>query len=123
MAAPRVAIEAVAAARTGAGWRVTWRIASEPPVHLTHAAAPHARFRSADLDVDLETPAQLGLDVVTDATATSEVENAFLIVTARSRDRDWRILARLRVRIGDDGAPRPLTERIDVQEVGFSGQG
>ena len=120
--APRVAIDAVAVTRTDAGWRVRWRIASEPPLHLTHVAAPHTRFRSADRDVDLETPAELALDVVTDATPASEVENAFLIVTARSGDRDWRILARLRVRAGD-GTPRPATERIDVQEVGFSGQG
>jgi hypothetical protein len=121
--APRVTIDGVDVARTDAGWRVRWRIASDPPVRLTHVAAPHARFRAADRDLDVETPAELALDVVTDATAANEVENAFVIVTAASGDRDWRILARLRVRVGADGVPRPTTERIDVQEVGFSGQG
>jgi hypothetical protein len=29
----------------------------------------------------------------------------------------------MRVRVGADGVPHPATERIDVQEVNFSGQG
>jgi hypothetical protein len=121
--APRATVELVDVVRAGAAWRVRWRIGSEPSVRLTHVAAPHARFRAADRDVDLETPTELALDIATDATPASEVENAFLILSAEADGHAWRILARMRVRCGDDGAPRPVTERIDVQEVGSSGRG
>jgi hypothetical protein len=47
----------------------------------------------------------------------------FLIVTAESDGRSWRILGRMRVRVGADGVPHPTTERIDAQEAGFSGPG
>lgn len=51
------------------------------------------------------------------------VENAFLIVTVEWRQTRWRILARMTVRFGPDGAPRTATERVTAQQVGFSGVG
>ncbi|HVR89403.1 MAG TPA: hypothetical protein VHG53_07655 [Candidatus Limnocylindria bacterium] len=113
----------------GALWRVRWRVANETGVELrlTGLAIPHGRFRAADQDLDIALrangTAELAADVSFTESRGTEVENAFLILTARSDGRDWRILARLRVPAGEDGAPRPLTERIDVQEVGFNGPG
>ena len=63
------------------------------------------------------------LEISCDGPAGSEIENTFLILTAEAGAKGWRILARLRVRVGADGVPHPTTERIDVQEVNFSGQG
>ena len=55
--------------------------------------------------------------------AGQEIENTFLILTAEAGEKTWRILARMRVRVDAGGVPHPVTERIDAQEVGFSGHG
>ena len=108
--------------RSGDAWRVRWRVASDPPLRLTHVAAPHGKFRAADIDVDLATPAELTLEVTSSDPPLSEIENTFLILTAVSGATEWRILARMRVRVSSDGVPCPTIERIDAQEVGFSEQ-
>lgn len=118
---PRVAIELVDVTRAADRWRVWWRITSDVPLHLTGAAAPHGKLRAPDVDIDLRTPAELALDVSSNEPPGTEIENTFLILTAEA-DRRWRILARMRVRVDGDGVPRPAIERVDVQEVGFSGQ-
>ena len=110
-------------ARAGDAWRVRWRVTSDPPIRLTHVAAPHGKFRAADADIELATPTELALDVVAKEPPRTDIENTFLILTAEADGRSWRILARMRVRIDDDGVRRPVLERIDVQEVGPSGQG
>jgi hypothetical protein len=119
---PRVAVEIVDVARAGGAWRVRWRITSDVPLRLTHAAAPHGKLRATDAAIDLRTPAELALEVTTNEPPATEIENTFLILTAEAADRSWRILARMRVRIDIDGAPRPAVERVDIQEVGFSGR-
>jgi hypothetical protein len=119
---PRVSIHVVDVARSGTAWKVRWRLASEPPIRLTHAAAPHGKFRAEDRDIDLLTPAELSLEVTSSEPPGAEIENTFLILTADVAGDTRRILARMRVRVGDDGTPRPTVERIDVQEVGFDGQ-
>jgi len=126
---PRVAIEPVAVTRGAPGtWKVRWRITNDGgPLHLTEIAAPHGRFRARDHAIDVDLPGggsfepQLAISCV--EPAGQEIENAFLIVTAESDGRPWRILARMRIRVGADGVPHPTTERIDAQEVGFSGPG
>ena len=110
-------------ARAGDAWRVRWRVTSHPALRLTHVAAPHGKFRAADADIDLATPTELALDVVSTEPPRTDIENTFLILTAGSAERSWRILARMRVRIDEDGVPGPVVERIDIQEVGFSGHG
>ena len=115
-------ITIVDVARAGDAWQVRWRITSETTVRLTHAAAPHGNFRAADATLDLETPTDLVLEVVSSAPPLNDIENAFLILTAEDGARAWRILARMRVRLDSAGVPHPTIERVDVQEVGFSGQ-
>src|SRR6266496_1092317 len=119
---PRVTIDVVDVVRQGSAWQVRWRIASEPPIRLTHAAAPHGKFHADDRDLDLATPAELALDVTSTEAPGAEIENTFLILTADVAGETRRILARMRVRVGDDGTPRPTVERIDVQEVVLDGQ-
>ena len=67
-------------------------------------------------------PAELALDVRSSEPPGSEIENTFLILTAEGGDASWRILARMRVRVDRDGVPRPVVERVDVQEVPSGGQ-
>ena len=110
-------------ARAGDAWRVRWRVTSDPAIRLTHVAAPHGKFRAPDADLELATPTELALDVVTTDPPRTDIENTFLILTAEADERSWRILARMRVRIADDGVPRPMLERVDVQEVQPSGPG
>jgi hypothetical protein len=109
-------------------WKVRWRITNESEaIHLTAIAAPHGKFRSPDHAIDVSLPAagsfEPQLEIACAEPPGSEIENTFLILTAEADAKAWRILARMRVRIGADGVPHPATERIDVQEVNFSGQG
>jgi hypothetical protein len=127
--APRVAaIEPLAVTRAAPGaWKVRWRITNEgEALHLTRIAAPHGKFRSPDHAIDVSLPTggsfEPQLEIASAEPPGEEIENTFLIVTAEAEGKTWRILARMRVRVSTDGVPHPVTERIDVQEVGFSGQ-
>jgi hypothetical protein len=109
-------------------WKIRWRITNDgDALHLTQIAAPHGKFRSPDHAIDVALAAgerfEPQLEIACAEPPGSEIENTFLIFTAEVDEKTWRILARMRVRVGSDGVPHPVTERIDVQEVGFSGQG
>jgi hypothetical protein len=123
---PRVAIEPLAVTRTGTGrWKVRWRVTNESePLRLTAIGAPHGKFRSRDhaIDVPLAAGARFEpqLEIACSEPPGSEIENTFLIITAEAAATTWRILARMRVRVGADGVPHPVTERVDMQEVGSS---
>ena len=126
---PRIAVEPLAVTRAGAGkWKIRWRVTNEgEPLHLTAIAAPHGKFRSPDHAIDVALAAagtfEPQLEIASAEPTGTEVENTFLILTAEAGGKTWRILARMRVRVDHDGVPHPSTERIDVQEVGFYGQG
>ena len=111
----------------GGAWLIRWTVTNDgdEPLEIVRALAPHGRFRGDERHVDLTVAvgaeAEVVLPIRVDG-AAGEIENAFLILLARSGTTEWRILARLRVRRAD-GMPQPRTERIDVQEVGFSGRG
>ena len=107
-------------------WKISWRVTNEgDALHLTQIAAPHGKFRSPDHAIDVALPAggrfEPQLEIASAEAPGSEIENTFLILTAEAGEGTWRILTRMRVRVGNDGVPHPSTERIDVQEVGFSG--
>lgn len=126
---PAVSIEPLAVTRAGAGtWKVRWRVTNgDEPLRLASIAAPHGRFRSPDRAIDVALAAggtfEPQLEIACREPPDSELENTFLIFTAEAGSKTWRILARMRVRVGADGVPHPVTERIDVQEVGFGGPG
>ena len=126
---PRLAVEPLAVTRAGAGkWKIRWRVTNDvEPMHLTAIAAPHGKFRSPDHAIDVVLAAggtfEPQLEIASAEPAGTEIENTFLILTAEAGGKSWRILARMRVRVDQDGVPHPVTERIDVQEVGFYGQG
>ena len=130
MTAPRVTVEPIAVTRGAPdSWKVRWRITNEgdEALHLTKIAAPHGKFRSPDHAIDVGLSAggsfEPQLVIASAEPAGAEIENTFLIVTAETGAKAWRILARMRVRVDADGVPHAMTERIDVQEVDFSGYG
>ena len=126
---PRLAVDPLAVTRADSGkWKVRWRVTNDgDPLHLTAIAAPHGKFRSPDHAIDVALAAggtfEPQLEIAFAEPAGTEIENTFLILTAEAGGKSWRILARMRVRVDQDGVPHPVTERIDVQEVGFYGQG
>jgi len=128
MSAPRLTIAPVGAAkRDGEGWRTTWRITNtEPdPVRIVAAIAPHSQFHgeaSLDREIRGKGSTEFSLVVRTVGAAGSEIENAFVIVQIQRGDERWRILARLRVSLGDEGKPQPRIETVTSQRVGFSGE-
>jgi hypothetical protein len=125
---PRLTVAPVGTAkRDGEGWRTTWRIANtEPdPVRLVAAIAPHSQFRGeASLDREMrgKGSTEFSLVVRTVGATGSEIENAFVIVQVQRGDERWRVLARLRVPLGDEGKPQPRIESVTLQRVGFSGE-
>jgi hypothetical protein len=130
MTAPHVAVEPLAVTRGAPGsWKVRWRITNDgdAALHLTQIAAPHGKFRSPDHAIDVPLAAggsfEPQLLIASAEPANAEIENTFLILTGDAGGKSWRILARMRVRIDAAGVPHAVTERIDVQEVGFSGHG
>jgi hypothetical protein len=126
---PRVAVDPLAVTRAGPGvWKVRWRITNEgEPLRLTAIGAPHGKFRSRDHAIDVTLAAGGSFDpqlqIACAEPPGSEIENTLLIVTAEAAPKAWRILARMRVRVTADGVPHPMTERVDVQEVGSDGRG
>lgn len=125
---PQVKIEPVGdAVREQGGWRTTWRVsnADPRPFHVVGATAPHSKFRgeaSLDLDVAGNGSATFPLVVRIEASAGSEIENAFVILLIEDGAAQWRVLARLRVTLDDAARPEPRVEAITVQRVGFSGE-
>ena len=108
-------------------WLVAWRIRNpgREPLQLLESWAPHGRFRcgkrklsppavlppggATELELPVECPDVSGPGTV--------VANAFLILRVLERDREWRVLARLTVTFGRDGAPESATESVTTQLV------
>jgi hypothetical protein len=128
IAKPQVRVEPIGVAeRDAQGWRITWRALNEGqrPLRAVAATAPHSLFRgemSLDLEVAAQGSASFTLVVRADGTAGDEIENAFVILLVEADAARWRVLARLRVPLGDDGRPEPRVESTTVQRVGFSGE-
>jgi hypothetical protein len=109
-------------------WRATWRIENlgDRPLEIIAARCPHGKFRSGEKQF---TPAiligskqakRIDCEVRCDEPAGAEVENAFLLLRALWGEKPWLILARLRVRVNNEGVPETDAELITSQPVGFS---
>ena len=129
---PRVTVEQVSRriADHPGFWMMGWNIRndSRDSLEIVKVAVPHGRFRGreADLQPAIRIPPserrQLEVRVACAEKPGTTVENAFLILSAKFKREDWRILVRLSVDFNDSGEPHTRTERVTVQEVGFSRQ-
>ncbi|MEX2599640.1 MAG: hypothetical protein WD533_08300 [Dehalococcoidia bacterium] len=110
-------------------WDVVFRVANGGggDVSLLAAWLPHGRFRCAEISLEgmppLGTGAETGIafPVAFDEPPGVVVENCFVILRVGWQRDVWRVLARLTVSAGDDGAPAAKTELVTVHLVGFSG--
>ena len=124
---PRVRVVQTSCARSGADWRIGWRITNltTSEMRFLDARFPHGRFRSplrelADFRVAPSGSSDLEAVVACNGSDGEVVENTFLIATVEWRRVRWRILARMTVRFSADGSPAAVTELVTVQRVGFS---
>jgi hypothetical protein len=107
-------------------WVMRWRVSNEGEhaLRILTALQPHGRFknpeRPVDLDLGVGAADQVVLPVSFDEPAGAVVENAFLILRVSATERDWRVLARLRVAADERGQPRVDVQAITTQRVGFA---
>ena len=119
-------MDAIDASRVGQDWELRWRIANDGsrPVRIISAVLPHAGFRAAERSLDVAVPPGASADVSLAASFAAApgavVENPFVILAVDDGGERWRVLARLRVVAGPGGQPRPQTQHVTTQRVGFS---
>jgi hypothetical protein len=109
-------------------WRCRWRVLnlSTATLYVTTAWLPHGRFHAERqvFDPPLKIAGggseRLSFDVECNEPAGTEVENAFVILTADMEGEDWRTFARLTVSVGNGGLPTPRTELVTSTPVGFT---
>ena len=126
---PTLDVAQAGAASGGPGrWRVAFDVANRGggPVALLAAWLPHGRFRCAeqrldDLVLPPDGTTQLAFEVAFDERPGTAVENCFVILRVRWRSGAWRVMARLTVTAGDDGAPLAAAQLVTAHRVGFSG--
>ncbi len=109
-------------------WRVAFDVGNRGagPAVLLGAWLPHGRFRCpeqplADLVLPPGGATQIAFEVAFDERPATEVETCFVILQVRWQDEPWRVMARLTVTAGGDGAPRAATQLVTTHRVGFSG--
>ena len=128
---PNIAIDAIHCTSDGnpGYWSCSWRIKNltGQPMKFFAARLPHGQFKGQEqefkplLEVAPESGARLETSVLCDGQPGAVIENAFLILACEWQAERWRIFARLRVTINQQGEPAPVTELITTQRVGFSG--
>lgn len=121
---PALRLEAREVTRVNGSWRIQWRITNEStePVRLLAVRAPHGRFRSdpVDLNVVVAQAAAVDQTLRVEAAPGEEIENAFVIFIAVVDRQTWRVLFRVRVRMATDGTPAPIVVAATTERIGFS---
>ncbi|HEY6959487.1 MAG TPA: hypothetical protein VI814_11740 [Candidatus Limnocylindria bacterium] len=120
---PALGLEAREVTRVNGSWRVQWRVTNEAaePVRLVAVRAPHGRFRSdpVDLNVVVAEAAAVDQTLRVEAAPGEEIENVFVIFVAVIDRETWRVLFRVRVRMRPDGTPAPVVEAVTTERVGI----
>ena len=128
---PNIVLRQLAVSRTGLpeNWIVQWQVENPGENLLTLLAArlPHGQFRAEEIrfvpPLELAPGKRDGFRISVRCNEPSGLvtENAFVIFQVIWRGEPWRIFARIRVAVADDGIPSAETESITTQKVGFSG--
>lgn len=110
--------------RVNGSWRVRWRVTNvgNDHVRLVAVRAPHSRFRSDPIDLNVVVVESAGIEQTLriEAAPGEEIENAFVIFVVVKERETWRVLFRVRVHVGADGTPAPAVEAMSSHRVGFS---
>ena len=121
---PALRLEAREVTRVNGSWRIGWRVTNEgtEPVRLVAVRAPHGRFRSdpVDLNVVVAEAGAVDQTLRVEAAPGEEIENAFVIFVAVIDRETWRVLFRVRVRMRPDGTPAPIVEAVTAERVGLT---
>lgn len=121
---PNLRLEARDTVRVNGSWRVRWRVTNADSDHIRLVAirAPHSRFRSEPVDLNVVVTESVVIDQTLriEAAPGEEIADALVTFVVVSEHETWRVLFRVRVRIGEDGAPSPLVEAMSAHRVGFS---
>lgn len=124
MSAPALQLELRDVTRVNSTWHVRWRVTNSGDEHVRLVAvrAPHSRFRSdpVDLNTVVADAATVEHTVRVEAAPGEDVENAFVIFVVVCAKETWRVLFRVRVHMGADGAPAIIVESSSSHPVGFS---
>lgn len=124
MSTPALRLEARDVVRVNGSWRIRWRVANDGPDHarLVAIRAPHSRFRSEPIDLNVVVVESAIVDQTLRVAAApgEEVPDASVVLVAVSDRETWRVAFGVRVRVEPDGTPAPLVERVEVQRVGFT---
>ena len=110
-------------------WFAAWRVENRSlgPVLLLNGWLPHAQFRGEEQAFDGQGTLAPGektsveLAVRCQEPPGTEFSNGFLIMQVTWKEEPWRVLARLRVVVGDDGTPSQEVVAVTTQPIGFSG--
>ena len=110
--------------RVNGSWRVRWRVTNVGTDHVRLVAvrAPHSRFRSDSIDLNVVVIESAGIDQTlrVEAAPGEEIENAFVIFVVVKDKETWRVLFRIRVRVNAEGIPAPIVEAMSTHRVGFA---
>lgn len=124
MSTPALRLEARDAVRVNGSWRIRWRVANDGPDHarLVAIRAPHSRFRSEPVDLNIVVVESAIVDQTLRVAAApgEEVPDASVVLVAVSDRETWRVAFGVRVRVRPDGTPAPLVESVEAQRVGFT---
>lgn len=124
MSEPVLRLEARDAVRVNGSWRVRWRVtnAGTDHVRLVAVRAPHGRFRSDPVDLNVVAVESVNVEQTLriEAAPGEEVENAFVIFVVVTDHETWRVLFRVRVRMDAEGTPAPQVEAMSTHRVGFA---
>lgn len=126
--APQIQLTQTAAVRNGELWNICWRVKNTGSKRLRIATArlPHGQFKSAGSRFDPLMTLEPNEEACFDSSVWCDkgrgiiTENAFVIFETVWLDEPWRIFARVRVAVNDDGKPQTKTELITAQKAGFS---
>jgi len=124
MTEPVLRLEPRDVIRVNGSWRVRWRVTNVGTDHVRLVAvrAPHSRFRSDPVDLNLVVVESAGIDQLlrVEAAPGEDIENAFVIFVVVKDHETWRVLFRVRVHVDADGTPAPAVEAMSSHRVGFS---
>ena len=128
---PQIVLTQVSANRNAVMecWSIGWEIENQGASSLQILAArlPHGQFKSGEyrfeptLNLAPGKKTEFDLSVRCNEPVGLVTENAFVIFHVIWLGEPWRIFARIRVVVTNDGRPETETESITTQKVGFSG--
>ena len=109
-------------------WFAAWHVENRSmgPVRLLNGWLPHAQFRGEEQVFEGQGTLAPGestsvkLQVRCQEPPGTEFTNAFIIMQLTWKEEPWRVLARLRVVVGDDGTPSQEVVAVTTQPIGFS---